>query len=260
MKLASTVLLAAVLATTGCASAPTSPQDPLEPMNRAVYRFNDVADRAVMKPLAQGYRTVTPQPARTAVSNFFGNLRDVQSALNHVLQAEPERALNDVMRVAINSTFGLFGLIDIATPAGLKSYKAGFGDTLARWGWKSSSYLVLPLLGPSTVRDGLGTAVNIVADPTGEAWPTHTSRSVGIGVNAVSVRERLLGVEKTVEEAALDPYSYTRDAYLALRAQQVGTPQLNDGSPTDDLDIDELVPVPTDPATQAVPVDASAAQ
>lgn len=251
MKTAPLLLLTAALA--GCASDPHAPLDPLEPMNRAVYRFNDTADRVVVKPVAEGYRTVTPRPLRIAVGNFFDNIRDAYSAINNTLRADPQKASNDVMRVAINSTFGLFGLIDIATPAGLANNKTTLGDTFASWGWKNSRYLVLPLLGPSTIRDGLGTAATLAANPEpGVVYQTHTQLTAASVLNAVNTRARLLGLEQTVDEAAIDPYSYVRDAYLQLRAKQVGAALPKPPSDDEELDIDQLM-APT-------PADASAAQ
>ncbi|WP_240674209.1 MlaA family lipoprotein [Crenobacter cavernae] len=229
-------LCAALLA--GCASAPSNPQDPLEPMNRVIYRFNDVADKAVVKPVAQGYRAVTPQPVRTAIGNFFNNWLDAYSAVSNLLRAEGEKTLNDVMRVSINSTFGLFGVLDIATPAGLKSNKNTLGDTFASWGWKNSSYLVLPVVGPSTVRDGIGAAAYFMAEPYRHAFGTYTRATVASVVNGVNTRERYLGLEETVDEAALDPYSFVRDGYLQLRARETGAePPLH----KDDIDLDELM-------------------
>ncbi|UGA39806.1 VacJ family lipoprotein [Chromobacterium haemolyticum] len=133
--------LALSLLLAGCASNPTVPYDRFEPYNRAMYQVNDTADRYVIKPVAEGYKAITPSPVRTGVSNFFDNLKDVYSALSNALRAEPEKALNDVMRVAMNTGFGLFGLIDIASQAGLKNNKTTLGDTFAAWGWHDSNYL-----------------------------------------------------------------------------------------------------------------------
>ena len=187
LTVASSLLLVA------CASTPSHPQDPMEPMNRAIYQFNDKADRYVMKPVAEGYRFITPQPVRTGVGNFFNNLDDVYNMANHGLQLEGRKSLTDFLRVAFNSTFGLFGLIDIATPMGLKREPTGLGDTMAHYGWKSSSYLVLPLLGPSTVRDGLGTAAHLtVADPQNLVFHVERDANAASAINAVSKREQLL--------------------------------------------------------------------
>ncbi len=230
-------LMAATLA--GCATQPSNPRDPLEPMNRAVYRFNDAADRAVAKPVAKAYHSVTPLPVRIAVNNFFDNLRDVYSAVSNTLRADPERALNDTMRVAMNSTFGLFGLIDIATPAGLKDNKNTLGDTFASWGWKQSNYLVLPLMGPSTVRDGTGFGIVAAMTPERNLYHSPAAANVATGLNLVSKREQLLGLEEVLDNAALDPYAYTRDAYLQVRDKSLGiAPPKNED---DDLSIDAIM-------------------
>lgn len=259
------LVAASVLVLAGCAANPANPKDPYEPYNRAMYSFNDKADRYVLKPVAQGYRAVTPQPARTAVGNFFDNLRDVYSIASNALRGEGEKTLNDIMRVALNSTFGLFGLIDIATPAGLKNNKNTLGDTFASWGWQNSNYLVLPLLGPSTVRDGTGTVITLAAPGPAQSVYHNSREAVAYyGMTGISTRERLLDLDESLREAALDPYVYMRDGFLQLRASQLGQP-----NPTqqDEINIDDLISSPNGkadssvPATQAAPArDASAAQ
>lgn len=231
--------IATMLLLAGCAS--TNPQDPYEPYNRAMYTFNDKLDRAVVKPVAEGYRKVTPSPVRSAVGNFFDNLRDVYSFASNTLRAEPEKSLNDLMRVVMNTTFGLGGLIDIATPAGLKNNKNSLGDTFASWGWKDSHYLVLPFLGPSTVRDGTATGVSLAGPGPEQLIYSNTREAVALwSLYGVSTRERLLGLEEVVDEVALDPYIFTRDAFMQMRAKQLGIepPKQDD----DDVNIDELVP------------------
>lgn len=143
------------------AFAERNPADPYEPYNRAVSKFNDKADQYVMAPVARGYRKITPQPVRTGVSNFFNNLRDVVSFGSNVLRLDIKRASEDLVRVGLNSTFGLGGLIDVAGAGGVPNNKNSLGDTMASWGWKNSNYFVVPLMGPSTVRDTLGTAVTV---------------------------------------------------------------------------------------------------
>ncbi|WP_246043418.1 MlaA family lipoprotein [Aquitalea aquatilis] len=248
-------LLVGTLLLAGCASPhPATPQDPYESFNRSMYLFNDAADRWVMKPAAQGYRAVTPGPFRTAVGNFFDNFKDVYSAANNLLQAEPEKALNDIMRVALNSTFGLFGLIDIATPAGLKNNKTSLGDTFAHWGWKSSNYLVLPFFGPSTVRDGLGLGVSLGINGPEHLVYHNTNEAVAFyGVYGINTRARYLDLDDSLSAAAIDPYTYMRDGFLQLRARQLGQP-----NPTqnDDMNIDDLVSSPaaaSAPAAEAAP-------
>lgn len=249
------LLIASCCVLTACASTGGNPQDPLEPMNRAVFSFNDKADQYVLHPVAKGYRFITPQPVRTAVGNAFDNLRDVYSLANHAIQLEGKKTATDLLRVSINSTFGLFGLIDLATPMGLPSYKATLGDTLARYGWKQSSYLVLPILGPSTVRDGVGTGLGFrYSTGTWAFQQTRDANSAAL-LYGIAVREKLLGLDETLNEAALDRYSYMRDAYLQYRNAQTGyVPPATQPDPNDD-NIDDLVsddapaPVAAQPAS-----------
>ncbi|PXX79482.1 phospholipid-binding lipoprotein MlaA [Rivihabitans pingtungensis] len=233
--------LLAVSLLAGCAAAtPQNRFDPYEAANRKVHAFNDVVDRAALQPLARGYRAVTPEPARAAVSNVFGNLEDVVSVVNHLLQGQFARASSDLMRVALNSTLGLGGLIDIATPAGLPSYKTGFGETLGRWGYQNSAYVVLPLLGPSTVRDTVGRAADIASNPRTYLLPEPADANVATGVNLLSQRANALELTDAADEAALDKYSFTRDAYLQYRRTRIGaadSPAMND-----EPSIDALVP------------------
>lgn len=233
-------LLAASLLLSGCASPhPSSPLDPYESFNRKVYTFNDAADRWVMKPVAQGYHAITPSPVRSAVNNFFDNIKDVYSAANNLLQAEPGKALNDIMRVAINSTFGIFGLIDIATPAGLQNNKTSLGDTFAHWGWKSSNYLVLPFFGPSTIRDGLGLGVQLGVNGPEDLVYHNTNDAIAFyGVYGINTRANYLDLDDSLYAAAIDPYSYIRDGFLQMRAKQLGQPN---PTQSEDMNIDDLV-------------------
>lgn len=233
--------LLAVSLLAGCAAAtPQNRFDPYEAANRKVHAFNDVVDRAALQPLARGYRAVTPEPARAAVSNVFGNLEDVVSVVNHLLQGQFARASSDLMRVALNSTLGLGGLIDIATPAGLPSYKTGFGETLGRWGYQNSAYVVLPFFGPSTVRDTVGRAADMASNPKTYMLREPADGNVASGVDLVSRRANALTLTEATEEAALDTYSFTRDAYLQYRNTRIGNQAAL--APLDDSSIDALVP------------------
>lgn len=248
------MLLSAALLVAGCATHPSNPQDPYEPMNRKIYAFNDTMDRAIAKPVAEGYRAITPQPVRTGVGNFFGNILDAYSVVNDVLSLQPVKAMNDLMRFAVNSTFGVLGLVDFATPMGLQSNKTSLGDTMASWGWKNSNYVVLPLLGPSTVRDGIGTITTAYVSPDRRViYKEPATANVAWGLALVDRRARLLEVTDAVDEAALDPYSYTRDAYLQLRAAQIHGVRTDASAPatSDDVDIDQLVA--PDAAASAAP-------
>jgi phospholipid-binding lipoprotein MlaA len=217
MKLRSTALaFAATSLIAGCATGPDrKPGDPLEPMNRAVFNFNDGVDRYVAVPVAKGYQKVTPQPLRTAVSNFFSNLGDLSNAANALLQLKITDATEDIVRFAFNSTFGLGGLLDWATPAGLPKHHQDFGLTLGHWGIPSGPYLVLPLFGPSTVRDSMGLVVDVKFNPLNYMEPAL--RNPLYVLQFVSVRSDLLGATDLLQQAALDKYSFVRDAYTQQR-------------------------------------------
>lgn len=213
-----TLMAAVALATlSACATGPNAvSRDPLEPMNREIHRINEDLDAGIIKPVAQLYSDYVPSPVQTAVGNVFSNLSDVYSAVNNLLQAKPGRAAEDTMRVAINSVFGLGGLIDIATPAGLPKYKEDFGQTLGYWGIPAGPYLVLPLLGPSSVRDTVGIAVDMQLQPL---WYLDNSAVTYpmAGLFVVDKRARLLGATSLLDAAALDKYSFLRDSYLQRR-------------------------------------------
>jgi phospholipid-binding lipoprotein MlaA len=217
MKLRNTALaLVATGLISGCATGPDrKPGDPLEPMNRAVFNFNDGVDRYVAVPVAKGYQKVTPQPLRTAVSNFFSNLGDLTNAANALLQLKITDATEDFVRFAFNSTFGLGGLLDWATPAGLPKHHQDFGLTLGHWGIPSGPYLVLPLFGPSTVRDSMGLIVDVKFNPLNYMEPAV--RNPLYVLQFVSVRSDLLGASDLLQQAALDKYSFVRDAYTQQR-------------------------------------------
>lgn len=224
----------------GCAGAGGNPRDPLEPMNRVVYRFNDRTDHYVMRPVAEGYRFVTPQPVRNSVSHFFSNLDDASSMVNYSLQGKPEPALYSFARFTLNSTVGVLGLFDVTGESRRRFPQTGFGDTFARWGWKNSSYLVLPLLGPSTLRDGTGYAAGALFQNNVLYGNPHDDATLlSSAMDAVSTRERILGLEDTVKSAALDPYSYVRDGWLQIRAKTTGDAPIQTGD--EDIDIDDLV-------------------
>src|SRR5579864_9815345 len=217
MKMHTTALaLVVASALTGCATGPDrKPGDPLEPMNRAIFKFNDTVDTAIAQPIAKGYQKVTPQPLRTAVSNFFSNLGDLTNAANKLLQLNITDATEDFIRFAFNSTFGLGGLLDWATPAGLPKHHQDFGLTLGHWGVPSGPYLVLPLFGPSTVRDSMGLVVDVKFNPLNYIEPAE--RNPLYVLQFVSVRSDLLGATDLLQQAALDKYSFVRDAYTQQR-------------------------------------------
>jgi len=218
--------LAGLAALGGCATGPGSnPADPLEPLNRVTWRVNDAVDRTVAQPVARGYNRVVPRPIRTGIANFFANLGDVPVMFNNFAQLRIMDGMSDLMRVAVNSTFGLLGFLDIATPAGIPRHDQDFGLTLAHYGMPSGPYLVLPLFGPSTFRDAAGFGADQYVTPVNYARPAV--RNTLWGVNFVSQRARYLDATNLLEQAALDKYLFVRDAWLAQRHSKVeeGQPQ-----------------------------------
>lgn len=222
-RLAAAALLGAMLA--GCAS---NPRDPLEPVNRKVYAFNDAVDRAVVKPVATVYRDTMPQPVRTGVTHFFSNIGDAWSAINAFLQLKAEAGMRNTMRFGMNTLFGLGGLLDIASEAGIESHQEDFGQTLAHWGVGSGPYLVLPLLGPSTLRDTSALPLDMKA--SGYFFQNDPQTALGLsGLRLIDARARALAVSNMLGDAALDPYLFVRDAYLQRRRNQV-----YDGNPPEE--------------------------
>jgi phospholipid-binding lipoprotein MlaA len=216
---ACTWLMTGALLLAGCTSAPTrtaSAVDPLEPMNRTLFQVHDTLDRVVLKPVVDVYTAVLPRPARTAVSNFFNNLDDLWSAANGMLQAKPQKAGDDLGRVLTNTMFGLGGLIDVASSAGIERGNEDFGQTLAVWGVGAGPYLFIPLLGPSTFRDATGTVARAYASPIGYAEDVPLRNSL-YGLYAVDARYQAGDALSVVETAALDRYTFIRNAYLQRR-------------------------------------------
>lgn len=227
--------LAAAAALSGCAVGPDK-RDPMENWNRAVFQFNDTVDTYALKPVATGYKNVTPGFVQTGVSNFFGNLSDVWSAANNLLQGKGAEGMSDVMRVALNSTFGLLGVLDIASEAGLPKHKEDFGQTLGKWGVQSGPFVMLPLLGPSTLRDTVGLPLDMAGDPWGYKEPVNV-RNIGAVTRVVDQRAALLDASSLLEDAALDRYEFLRDGYLQRRQSQV-----YDGDVPQQSDKEENVP------------------
>ncbi len=225
------VMLVMLALMTGCASGPTAdPRDPLEPFNRGVYRLNDAVDRAVVRPIAVAYHDVLPSPIRTGVTNFFANLQDAWSFVNNALQLKGEAAGNSLVRFGVNSVFGLGGVLDIATEMEIPRQTKDFGHTLGFWGVGPGPYVVLPLLGPSTLRDTAALPVDAQGNLVSgiEHVPTRNSATV---LGLVNRRERLLQATDMLEQVALDPYTFVRDAYLQRRRSSI-----YDGNPPDEGD------------------------
>lgn len=211
------VLAGVVGLLSACASVPNPhPSDPFEAYNRPMHNFNTALDNAALKPVAQAYVDYVPTPLRDMVSNVFSNVGDVYSAVNNLLQGKPVAALEDTMRVAMNSVLGIGGILDIATPAGLPRYKEDFGQTMGVWGVPSGPYLVLPVLGPSTVRDTAGLVVDTVMKPTTYLQPLALTSSL-TALSIVDKRASLLGAGNLLGDIAIDQYSFVRDGYLQRR-------------------------------------------
>jgi phospholipid-binding lipoprotein MlaA len=218
------LLLAAGCATTGGSA---NPKDPFEPFNRSVYQFNDTVDRYAIKPVAQAYQKVVPEPLQLMVASFFANLDDLYTGANNLLQAKPKDAAVDFSRFVVNSTLGFAGVADVASAIGLPKHNEDFGQTLGWWGVASGPYLVIPFLGPSTVRDAPARGIDIWASPTDLVYDDSVSgRNVSWGLKLISARASLLEAERVIQGAALDPYSLIRDGWLQRRLNAV-----HDGNP-----------------------------
>jgi phospholipid-binding lipoprotein MlaA len=225
------LVILVVAMVSGCASGPArDPRDPLEPMNRAVYKFNDTFDEAIARPVAGAYRDVLHVEIRSRVSNFFSNIQDVFIGVNNLLQGKLQEGVEDWARFAFNSTFGLLGIHDVASDMGIEKHNEDFGQTFGRWGVASGPYLILPFLGSSTLRDGAGTAVDYYFAPLGEARPIALRNSL-YGLYLVNTRAEYLDASSLLEQAALDRYIFQRDAYLQRRRSLI-----YDGSPPRERD------------------------
>ena len=248
------VVLVAAIVLGGCASA-RDPKDPLEPLNRNIYEFNRVVDKVALKPAAKGYKAAVPPPLRGGVNNFFGNFHDVTTAVNNLLQFKVAHALSDVGRVAINSTIGLFGVFDVASRVGLEKHDEDLGQTLGYWGVPDGPYLMLPLLGPSTVRDGVGLIGDHFTDAqfhliehSPETWLATTTR-------VINLRANLLEADRLLDQAAIDRYAFLRDAYLQRRQNLIhdGNVPANDGGRKGLKELEEEMGIDEEPRSEAAP-------
>jgi len=225
--IAMAALLVVTLAAGGCAST-QSPSDsggvfkvlgqvdPLEPYNRTMFSFNETIDRAVLKPIAQGYQKVVPETGRVMISNVFSNIGDVWVSFNNLLQGRFRDSASDLGRVAINTTAGIFGLFDVATDLGLEKHYEDLGLTLGIWGAGAGPYLILPLFGPSSLRDGVGFFVQYGFDPV-QTIDSVGQRNNATALRLIDTREGLLAAERLLDAAALDRYLFVRDSYLQRR-------------------------------------------
>jgi phospholipid-binding lipoprotein MlaA len=208
-----------------CASIPAgvepSPRDPWEPFNRSVFEFNEGLDKYLLKPVVAAYRFILPEIVRDGIYNFFSNYSDIYTALQNLLQGKPDLAFNDLMRVAVNTIFGLGGLMDVATPGGLPKHKEDWGQTFGVWGVPSGPYLVLPFFGPSTIRDTFGTAADLETDYLFKYIPDVGLRNSITGLRVINARNTFYEAGDLLDGAALDKYSFIRDAYLQRREYQI---------------------------------------
>lgn len=204
--------------TTGCATSNT-PGDPLEAFNRVVFGFNEGVDQAIVKPVARGYVAVVPEPARYCVSNVFANIEDIFNGINSLLQGKVVDAGSDVGRLAVNSTVGVLGCFDVASKMGLEKHNRDFGQTFGKWGLGAGPYLVIPFIGVSNLRDGIGNAIYSSLDPV---WASHVpTRNVAFSLRMVSRRAGSLDASALIDDTALDKYQFVRDAYLQRRRSMV---------------------------------------
>lgn len=217
---ASLLLGGALLA--GCATGPNAnPKDPLEPFNRSMFQFNEALDEAVLKPVATGYQTVTPELVRRGVGNFFRNIEDLWSFVNSVLQLKGEAAANNLVRFGVNTTIGLAGILDVATEMQIDRQPEDFGQTLGRWGVGAGPYVVLPFFGPSTLRDTVALPVDkTVGDPVTKVEDIPVRNTLWT-LRLVDRRAQVLKAGDLLEEVALDKYTFFRDSYLQRRRNAV---------------------------------------
>jgi phospholipid-binding lipoprotein MlaA len=263
-SLTTSMIICAALMASGCAT--TSNKDPYEGYNRAVYKFNDVADKAVIKPIAGAYKAVTPPPIKTGVSNFFNNIGTLITAINDLLQLKLSKAMTDLGRFAINTTVGIGGLIDVASMDGIPQNHEDFGQTLAVWGVGDGGFTVLPFFGPSTLRDTAGLVVDTYAfDPVSYVEDIRARNQIRL-LRGLDTRANLLPASDLIDDAALDPYAFMRDAYMQHRKVQIDDGASRSEFPQEEDGIDNApeqpTPAPTKseaaPAVKAPPsVDAS---
>ena len=230
------------LGLTACAGPGGHPKDPLEPLNRATFRFNDVADQYVMRPAAQVY-DLAPLPLKVGVGNFFGNIGDLWIGVNNLLQGKVVDGFSDGGRFLVNSTVGMLGVFDIATEVGLEKHDEDLGQTLGVWGVGDGPYIVLPFLGSSNLRDSVGLYVDLSADPVWQFKEVATRNSLS-GLRFVHRRAALLGADTTADEAALDKYGYMRSFYMQYRLNQIydGQPPRVKDPDEDDVSVDAAGP------------------
>jgi phospholipid-binding lipoprotein MlaA len=238
--------LAVATALGGCATTASNPKDPFEGFNRAMFSFNDTLDKVALKPVATAYKTVTPSFVQTGIGNFFGNLADVWTSANDFLQGKGNDGVSDISRVLINSTFGILGFIDVASKTGVPKHNEDFGQTLGTWGVGPGPYVMLPLFGPSTLRDTAALPLDVYGDPWAYKTPVYI-RNIGTGVRLIDRRAQLLDASNLLEDAALDRYEFIRDGYLQQRQSKI-----DDGNSRPEPKSQDDAPTNPDPAGAGV--------
>lgn len=223
------------------------PRDPFEGYNRFMFGVNDALDNAVIAPVARGYQKVVPPVMRAGVSNFFGNFGDAWSAINHLLQGKPTDAAEMTIRVATNSVFGIAGLFDVASELGIERRSEDFGQTLGRWGMPAGPYLMLPALGPSTIRDTAARPLDMAWSPS-LVIDNEVTRGSLTALSLIDTRANLLGASKLLEGVALDKYVFLRDGYLSRRRNLV-----YDGNLPEDAEKPEASDAPASAAPKSAP-------
>mgnify|MGYP006080201579 FL=1 len=252
------IIILLIFQVSGCATHTN--QDPLESFNRAIYKFNDVADDTILKPVSKGYKNIAPKFVVKGINNFFNNIRDVVTVINELLQGKIEYAANDTGRVLINSTIGLLGFIDVHSINGGERRKEDFGQTLGHWGVGQGAYLVLPFLGPSTTRDAVGFITDTLAfDPISYINNVRGRNQVRI-LQFIDARTELLNASSIMDEASLDAYAFQRDAYLQYRDALVKDQPSGNIDYTDSADSEYNFEAYTEESTDIIITEDSEAQ
>lgn len=237
------ILIICITFLSGCASLPNGPSenDPLESYNRAMFGFNEGLDKYLLKPVSEGYDAVMPSPVKTGVSNFFSNIGDLFVIINDLLQFKITQAIADTGRFFFNTTLGLYGLVDVASPMGLHKHHEDLGQTLATWGVGSGPYIVLPFFGANTLRSSGGLIVESIYDPI-YSIKDDNSRYATISLTTIDTRYKLLSASRVAEQAALDKYTFIRDAYLQHRENLIfdGNPPEEKHIPLPNSDAEDL--------------------
>jgi phospholipid-binding lipoprotein MlaA len=272
MRMRAAAMGVAAFAMAGCATVQTpSKDDPWEGFNRTVFKFNDTVDQYALKPVAKGYVKVTPQPVRDSITNFFSNIGDVYNVANNLLQLKIADGVSDIMRIVINTVFGVGGLFDVASLAKLPKHNQDLGLTFGHYGAPAGPYLVLPIFGPSTVRDAIGTGGNYFINPLTYLNPPAATWGL-YGLNITSTRANLLGATDLLEGAAIDKYSFVRNTYLQRRRYLISggkdessstLPDYGEGTPPpnyEDVDQGAATPAAASGAAATVPAAVSGAQ